>query len=427
MQNMPVAAVQASCDLCGQLGHNSFECFVAAPSDTEQVNFVGAQGQGGGGNNSYSKTYNPGWRNHPNFTWSNSANNAPRPAQGPPRFQIPPPPQDRLGAFESKMYKFMESITNRFNIQDENQKKLEEKFDHITKNQSSVIHDLEVHFCRMANTIATRNPESLPSHTENPRDVKAMTLRSGKELESSFNNHEKTTVHEKEMKIEEEQEVDIPLKKYVPPPPFVPKIPFPQRLKKEQNDQQFANFLDKVKKLQINLSLAETLEQMPKYAKFLKDILTNKRKWTDDGTISLIENFSSIISKKIPTKLKDPGSFTIPCVDGDMEFSRCLCDLGARINLMPLSIFQKFSLGEVKETSIILQLPDQSSKQPYGIIEDVLVKVDKFIFPVDFVVLDFEEDKNCPLILGRPFMNTGRVLIDVHDKKIDFRNMRGPS
>ncbi|XP_050233223.1 uncharacterized protein LOC126681711 [Mercurialis annua] len=246
MQNMFVAAVQASCDLCGQLGHNSFECYLAAPSDTEQVNFVVAQGQGRGGNNPYSKTYNPGWRNHPNFSWSNSANNAPRPAQGPPGFQRPPPPQDRLGAFESKMDKFMESITNRFKIQDQNQKNLEEKFDHITKNQSSAIHDLEVHFGIMVNTMAARNPGSLPIHTKNPRDVKAMTLRSVKELEPSFKSHEKTPVHEKEVKIEEKQEVDTPLKNYVPPPPFVPKIPFPQRLKKQQNYQQFANFLDKV-------------------------------------------------------------------------------------------------------------------------------------------------------------------------------------
>ncbi|XP_050233254.1 uncharacterized protein LOC126681748 [Mercurialis annua] len=126
---------------------------------------------------------------------------------------------------------------------------------------------------------------------------------------------------------------------------------------------------------------------MPKYAKFLKDILTNKRKWTDDVTISLTENYSSIISKKIPTKLKDPGSFTIPCVVGDMEFSKCLCDLGASINLMPLSIFQKLVLGDVKETSMLLQLADQSIKRPHG----------------------------------RPFMNTGRVLIDVHDGKLIFR------
>ncbi|XP_050238332.1 uncharacterized protein LOC126687818 [Mercurialis annua] len=194
-----------------------------------------------------------------------------------------------------------------------------------------------------------------------------------------------------EVRIEKENGGDIPTKKYVPLP-FVPKIPFPQRLKKEQDDQQFANFLDKVKKLQIHLFPAEALEQMLKYAKFLKDILTNNSKWKDNGTILLTENCSSIIFKKIPTKLKDSGSFSFPCVVGDMEFCKCLCDLGASINLTSLSVIKSLGLGEVKETSMLLQLVDQSIKRPYDIIEGVLVKVDKFIFSANFVVLDFEVD-----------------------------------
>ena len=116
---------------------------------------------------------------------------------------------------------------------------------------------------------------------------------------------------------------------------------------------------------------------------------------------------------KLPQKLKDPGSFTIPCTIGNSIFERALCDLGASINLMPLSIFKRLGLGEARPTTVILQLVDRSLKHPRGVIEDVLVKVDKFIFPANFIVLDMEEDKEIPIILGRPFLATGRAMIDV--------------
>ena len=125
---------------------------------------------------------------------------------------------------------------------------------------------------------------------------------------------------------------------------------------------------------------------MPKYAKFLKEIITNKHTWDNNETVPLGETCSSIISRKIPTKLKDPGSFTIPCIIGINEFPRCLCDLGTSINLMPLSIFRKLGLGDVKAANMTLQLADHSIKRPYGVVEDVLIKVDRFIFPVDFVI-----------------------------------------
>ena len=130
-------------------------------------------------------------------------------------------------------------------------------------------------------------------------------------------------------------------------------------------------------------------------------------------TITLTEECNAIIQKKLPHKLKDPVSFSIPCTIGNAVFERALCDLGASINLMPLSIFRRLGLGEAKPTTVTLQLADRSLKHPRGIIEDVLVKVDKFIFVVDFIVLEMEEDKEIPIILGRPFLATGRDLIDV--------------
>ena len=120
---------------------------------------------------------------------------------------------------------------------------------------------------------------------------------------------------------------------------------------------------------------------------------------------------------KIPSKLKDPESFSVPCIIGNLKFDNILCDLGASINLMPLSIFRALGMGELKQTVVSLQLADRSIKYPLGVLEDVLVKVDKFYFPVDFIVLDMEEDSNVPLILGRPFLVTGRTLIDVEKRK----------
>ncbi|XP_075473564.1 uncharacterized protein LOC142504581 [Primulina tabacum] len=161
--------------------------------------------------------------------------------------------------------------------------------------------------------------------------------------------------------------------------------------------------------------------QIPSYAKFLKDILENKRKLEDHMMVNLTENFSALVQNKIPPKLKDPWSFSILCMIGDVVFHKALCGLGASINLMPLSVFRKLGLGEPKPMRMSLQLADRSVKYPLGVIEDVLVKVDKFIFSADFVVLDMEEDIEMPLILGRPFLATGKDLIDVQEGQLRLR------
>ena len=119
--------------------------------------------------------------------------------------------------------------------------------------------------------------------------------------------------------------------------------------------------------------------------------------------------------------MKDPGSFTIPCSIGKYEFKKALCDSRASINLMPLSVVQRFSLGELTPTTIILQMADRSMAKVEGVLEDVLVKVGKFIFPVDFMVMKMEEDNQVPLLLGRPFLATGAALIDVKKGELILR------
>ena len=191
--------------------------------------------------------------------------------------------------------------------------------------------------------------------------------------------------------------------------PIAP-IPYPHRLKKNKLDKQFTKFMEVFKELHINIPFANALEQMPSYVKFMKDIFSKKRRLSNFKTVNLTEECSAILQRKLPQKLKDLGSFTIPCTIENAIFERALCDLGASINLMPLAIFRRLGLGEARPTTVTLQLADRSLKHPRWVIEDVLVKVDKFIFPTDFIVLDMEEDKEIPIILGRPFLSTGRAL-----------------
>ena len=198
-------------------------------------------------------------------------------------------------------------------------------------------------------------------------------------------------------------------------------MPFPQRLQKAKREEQFSRFLDIFKKIEINIPFAEVINQMPIYVKFLKKILNKKRKLAEEGILNLTATCSAVIQQKFLAKMKDPGSFTIPCSIGKYEFKKALCDSGASINLMPLSVVQRLSLGELTSTAITLQMVDRSMEQPEGILEDVLIKVGKFIFPVDFVIMKMEEDTRVPLLLGRPFFATGAALIDVQKGELTLR------
>ncbi|XP_062089713.1 uncharacterized protein LOC133796257 [Humulus lupulus] len=146
-----------------------------------------------------------------------------------------------------------------------------------------------------------------------------------------------------------------------------------------------------LKQLHINIPLVEALEQMANYVKFMKVVLTRKRRSGEFEIVALTKECSSFRQDKLPPKLKDPGSFTIPCTIGDTYCGMALCDL------------------------------DRSLAHPDGKIADVLVRVDKFIFPADFIVLDYEADREVPIILGRPFLSTIRTLIDVQKGELTMR------
>ena len=142
-----------------------------------------------------------------------------------------------------------------------------------------------------------------------------------------------------------------------------------------------------LKKIEINIPFLEALTQMPLYAKFMKEILSIKRKIAEEGIVSLTATCSAVIQNSLPEKMQDPGNFTIPCEIGHTDIGKTLCDSRASINLMPLPVAKRLSLGELTPTTMALQMADKTLAHPEGILEDALIKVGRFIFPVDFVSL----------------------------------------
>ena len=149
-----------------------------------------------------------------------------------------------------------------------------------------------------------------------------------------------------------------------------PKVPFSLSLAKPNLEAQFNNFVNILKKICINIPFAEALSRMPLYAKFLKEIFSKKRTIEHNETIVLTRESSAII-KKPPPKLRDLGSFAIPCVIGSETVKKSLCDLGASVCLLPLSLFKRVGIGELKPSEMILKLADRSTIQIVGFAEDI--------------------------------------------------------
>ena len=181
--------------------------------------------------------------------------------------------------------------------------------------------------------------------------------------------------------------------------------------------------------MKVNIPLLDIIKQVPAYAKFLKDLCTIKKGLGIEKKALLTEQVSAIIQSKNPVKYKDPGSPTISVNIGGTCIDKALLDLGASVNLLPYSVYKQLGLGELKPTNITLSLADRSVKIPKGIVEDVLVKVDKFYYPVDFVVLDTEPiasgPNHVPIILGRPFLATANAIINFRNgvMQLTFGNM----
>ncbi|GJX52900.1 reverse transcriptase domain-containing protein, partial [Tanacetum coccineum] len=300
------------------------------------------------------------------------------------------------------------------NVQNQNQG-LQNQMANVT----SLLTSLCTKFDDLGNTNQPSSSSSLPSNIiPNPRnEAKAITTRSG----ASYDGPPiPLPVVEKESEVTKDTE--LPSTEDIQPPPLVheqtkdkepieepsfvankakPNLPYPSRFAKEKirekDDILASKFMKIFRNLHFELSFADALIHMPKFAPMFKKMLNNKDKLIELTKTPLNENCSAVVLKKLPEKLGDPGRFLIPCDFSEFDSYLALADLGASINLMPLSIWKKLQLSGLTENG-------------------------KFYFPADFVVLDFIADPRVPLILGRPFLRTAHALIDVYEGEITLRN-----
>ncbi|KAJ1289085.1 hypothetical protein BS78_02G137900 [Paspalum vaginatum] len=200
-------------------------------------------------------------------------------------------------------------------------------------------------------------------------------------------------------------------------------LPFPPHNEKAAADEQYSKFVEVIKKLYVNIPLLDSM-QVPTYAKYMKDILNNKKPLPSTEIVHMTEECSVAILNQPPQKKKDPESPTIPCSIGNQVFNQTLCDLGASVSVMPKVVFDKLNHIALAPTTMCLQLADQSIRHPAGIAEDVPVKIRNFLIPVDFVVLDMEIDEKTSLIFGQPFLCIVDASIDVRAGEVHL-NING--
>ncbi|GJQ98058.1 reverse transcriptase domain-containing protein [Tanacetum coccineum] len=274
-----------------------------------------------------------------------------------------------------------------------------------------------------SNTASTSGSGTLPSNTiTNPKeDLKGITTRSG----VAYQGPTIPTTSSSPPKVVERETEPVVAPVSAPKPNQKPSIPYLSRLNdqklREKADNQIEKFYEIFKDLSFEIIFTDALLLMPKFASTFKALIGNKEKLSKMARTPLNEHCSAVILNKLPEKLRDPDKFLIPCEFPGMDECLALADLGASINLMPLSVWKKLSLPELTPTCMTLELADRSITQPIGIAKDVYVKVGRFQFLVDFVVVDFDADPRVPLILGRSFLKTGRALIDVYEGELTLR------
>ncbi|GJS85564.1 reverse transcriptase domain-containing protein [Tanacetum coccineum] len=307
--------------------------------------------------------------------------------------------------------------------------------------QNNLQNMLSGFFQNQSSTLGTLSSNTIP----NPKgEMKAITTRSGVAYEGPSIPTNPSTKKVVKREIEETTDKEqtnfqgstthiqpsvnpIPiLEPDVPKTLPKPNIPYPSRLNdqklREKAMNQMEKFFQIFQDFHFDISFADALLLMPKFASTIKSLITNKDKLFELANIPLNENCSEMLLKKLSKKLGDPDKFLIPCDFPGMDVCHALADLGASINLMPLSIWKKLSLPELTPTQMNLELADRSITRPKGVAEDIFVKVGKFHFPTDFVVVDFDANPWVPLILGRSFLRTGCALINVYEGELILRD-----
>nr|GEX92515.1 DNA-directed DNA polymerase [Tanacetum cinerariifolium] len=383
-------------------------------------------------------------------TDSRASTNAPLPSSSPSHSfdlqQIAASLEDKLDIRMSRFEKSLNDMKASFvtptapikAVEEKNQQEFQKGFERKQEEFQNQI----MSFMQNLHNNKASSSSSLPSNTiPNPRnESKATTTRIGISYDGPSI---PPPVMEKEP--EATKDTELPSTENIQPPSVqVPKkdkepvdeafifpktkanLPYPSRLTKEKlrekDDILAAKFMEIFRDLHFELSFTNALIHMPKFAPMFKMLLNKKDKLIELTKTSLNENCFAVVLKKLPEKLGDLGRFLIPCDFSKFDNCLALADLGASINLMPLSIWKKLRLSTLNDTKMVLELADRTISKPTGVAENVVVKVGKFYFPVDFVVLDFIADPRLPLILGRPFLRTAHAVINVYEGEIILRH-----
>ncbi|WVY92235.1 hypothetical protein V8G54_037749 [Vigna mungo] len=262
--------------------------------------------------------------------------------------------------------------------------------------------------------LETKESNKLPAQTViNPRNVNAITLRTGKQVEGPEGAEEDEDKEKEEAQIDDNGGPSEPSPETTTEksrlvssnssssktssssysvPPLYPNRLKSRNKKMEELDQEILNTF---KKVEINIPLLNAVKQIPKYAKFWKELCKNKSRIRDNEVVNLRRNVSSLVKKhsEIPRKCKDPGMFFVPCVIGNSKFDNTMVDFGASINVMPLLVFSSLSLGPLKTIGVVIQLANRSTVNLASVLKDVLVRVEMLIFPVDFYILDMKDEE----------------------------------
>ncbi|XP_042441411.1 uncharacterized protein LOC122026754 [Zingiber officinale] len=398
-------AIVCACDIYGSADHAQDTCPLG-PMQRQ--------------NNPYSNTYNPGWRNHPNFSYWNNQDQGPAHQTYQPEQQTH---QQQQPMQLSKIEKMLEEALSEQKEMRSEIKQLTQRLENSEKHQKmqdSQIAQIAQPVLRAQGTFPGKpdlNPVEHCNRIElrsgrtvgNPQIMTQMELDSEKKLTPLMPNQTQN------------RDGEVVTKKTKEAPQTTPQnrtIPFPQKLIASQRDEEFHRFLKKVKEICVEVPLLDALHQMPKFMKFLKGILSNRWQKGDFETVALTENCSALLMANPPPKLQDPGSFSIPCKISSELIPRAFCDLGVSVSLLSYSLCKKLGFQNIKLTMMALQLADNSCRYPIGIVEDVPVEVGGCIVPTDFIILDMEEDPKIPIILGRPFLATAGATIDGNSHEI---------
>ncbi|OMO53872.1 Retrotransposon gag protein [Corchorus capsularis] len=286
--------------------------------------------------------------------------------------------------------------------------------------------------------LKAQGQNKIPSQSRVPpkENVNAITLRSGKELEEPYptkstmdegrsKKEEELHVLAKEIKIEDDEPIILEFFKdngeaketsVVKPKLDSKKEHFPSKSRKSMKEDEDQDILDIFRKVEVNIRLLDAIQQVPRYARLLKQLCTNKKRL--QGKLNVGATVSAILQRHLPPKCKDPGMFSITCSIGNTIIDNAMLDLGASLSVMPYSFYQTLNVGPLKQTDVVLQLADGSLVHPKGVLENILIKVQHLIFPIDIFVMEMEGEitkDQCPLLLGRPFLRTSHTKIDVFD------------